>query len=188
MNAGSSSGPAFASFGTGSWIVEPSTISCAERIDVGANVYIGPGAWLSVVDEHHGRRYEPRLRIGDGTSFGPGLVIACIGEVSIGTKVLGGPRVFIGDTYHDYRAPDIAIVDQPMRDPRPVHIESGAFLGVGSVILPGVTVGARAYVGANAVVTSDVPPNAVVGGNPARIITQWDEHLQRWVDTPPARS
>ncbi|HTU95775.1 MAG TPA: acyltransferase [Solirubrobacteraceae bacterium] len=181
MSQGTSGGPAFASFGQGSWIVEPSTISCPERIEVGDHVYIGPGAWLSVVEEHHGRRYEPRLRIGHGTSFGPGLVIACIGEVTIGTRVLGGPRVFIGDTYHDYRAPQTAIVDQPMSEPQPVRIESGAFLGVGSVILPGVTIGERAYVAANAVVTGDVPANTVVGGVPARTITRWDERRQRWV-------
>jgi hypothetical protein len=96
--------------------------------------------------------------------------------------VLGGPRVFIGDTYHDYRAPDTAVTDQPMSDPRPVLIGSGAFLGVGSVILPGVTIGERAYVGANAVVTNDVPPNAVVGGVPARIIKRWDGQEERWVD------
>jgi acetyltransferase-like isoleucine patch superfamily enzyme len=174
--------PAFASFGHGSHIAEPFTVSCPERIDIGEEVYIGPGAWFSVVDEHHGRRYEPRVWIGHGTSLGPGLVIACIGEVSIGARVLSGPRVFIGDTYHDYRAPDTAVIDQPMSDPRPVLIGSGAFLGVGSVILPGVTIGERAYVGANAVVTSDVPPNSVVGGAPARIIKRWDRDGERWVD------
>jgi acetyltransferase-like isoleucine patch superfamily enzyme len=183
--------PAFASFGHGSHIVGPFTVSCPERIDIGEDVYIGPGAWFSVVDEHNGRRYEPRVWIGHGTSLGPGLVISCIGEISIGARVLGGPRVFIGDTYHDYRAPDTAVIDQPMSDPRPVLIGSGAFLGVGSVILPGVTIGERAYVGANSVVTNDVPPNSVVGGVPARIIKRWDGHGERWVDergSPPGEA
>jgi acetyltransferase-like isoleucine patch superfamily enzyme len=176
--------PAFASFGHGSYIAEPFEVSCPERIDIGENVYIGPGAWFSVVDEHQRRHYEPRVWVGDGTSLGPGLVISCIGEVSIGARVLGGPRVFIGDAYHDYRAPNTAVIDQPMSDPRPVLIGSGAFLGVGSVILPGVTIGERAYVGANAVVTNDVPRNAMVGGVPARIIKRWDEESDRWVDEP----
>ena len=173
---------AFGRFGPGSYIAEPFTMSCPERIDIGENVYIGPGAWFSVVDEHNERRYEPRIWIGDGASLGPGLVIACIGEISIGPRVLAGPRVFIGDTYHDYRDPDTAVADQPMSSPRPVVIGSGAFLGVGSVILPGVTIGERACIGANAVVTSDVPPNAVVAGVPARVIKRWDDDNKRWID------
>ena len=95
-----------------------------------------------------------------------------------------GPRVLIGDAYHDYRDPDTAGADQPMSSPRPVVIGSGAFLGVGSVILPGVTIGERACIGANAVVTSDVPRNAVVVGSPARVIKRWDDDSERWVDEP----
>jgi UDP-2-acetamido-3-amino-2,3-dideoxy-glucuronate N-acetyltransferase len=49
-------------------------------------------------------------------------------------------------------------------------IERGASIGGGATVLPGVTIGARALVGAGAVVTRDVPPYAVVAGNPARIV------------------
>ena len=53
-------------------------------------------------------------------------------------------------------------------------IGAGAFLGVGSSVLPGVAVGEGAFVGAAAVVTRDVPAHAVVVGNPARVIREWD--------------
>jgi acetyltransferase-like isoleucine patch superfamily enzyme len=128
------------------------------------------GAWLSVITEHNGVTYEPALTIGDGTTLGHGLLIACVQEVTIGTRVLASDRVFIGDTSHGYVQPDTAVIDQPMTPPRPVRIGDGAFLGVNAVVLPGVTIGARAYVGASAVVTKDVPPGAVVAGNPARVI------------------
>ena len=173
--------PRFASFGRRSWIEEPSRVSCAERIDVGADVYIGAGSWLSVVDEHLGCRYDPHLVIGNGVSLGPGIVISCTGRVEIGDRVLAASRVFIGDSYHDYRDPDAAVSDQPMSDPDPVYIGSGAFLGIGAIILPGVTVGEHAYVGAGAVVTRDVPPRAVVAGNPARIIRRWYADRQAWI-------
>jgi acetyltransferase-like isoleucine patch superfamily enzyme len=53
---------------------------------------------------------------------------------------------------------------------RPIVIESGAWVGAGCVILPGVTVGAGAVVAAGSVVTEDVPPNVLVGGVPAKLI------------------
>ncbi len=156
-------------------------MTCPERIEIGADVQIGAGSWLSVVDEHLGRRYSPRLVIGDGVSLGPGIVIACMGSVEIGDRVLTASRVFIGDTYHEYRGPNTAVIDQPMAEPDPVQIGAGAFLGIASIILPGVTVGERAYVAAGAVVTADVPSCTLVAGNPARIIKRWDAGRQSWI-------
>ena len=53
---------------------------------------------------------------------------------------------------------------------RPVHIGERCFIGGGSVILPGVTVGDESIVGAGSVVFDDVPPRSIVGGNPARVL------------------
>jgi acetyltransferase-like isoleucine patch superfamily enzyme len=178
--------PSFASFGPGSTVAEPYRISCPERIHIGSNVHIAAGCWLSVVDEHLGRRYDPHLVIGDGANLGPDIVIACVGTIEIGPRVLTASRVFIGDTYHDYRDPHTAVLDQPMVDPEPVHIGEGAFLGIGSMVMPGVIVGERAYVAAGAVVTRHVPPSTVVAGNPARMIRRWDQSLQRWVGSAPS--
>lgn len=178
--AGATAPAAFASFGAGSRIVEPAAVLAPHRIHIGAQVTINAGCWLSVVEEHAGRRYEPVLRIGDGCLIGHDLVIACIGEVTLGSDVMTADRVFIGDTYHDFRDPGVAILRQPMAEPRPVRIGDGAFLGINAVVLPGVSVGARAYVAAGAVVTADVPPNTVVAGNPARVIRRWDPAAREW--------
>lgn len=61
----------------------------------------------------------------------------------------------------------------------PVVIKDDVFIGRGATILPGVTIGPRAIVGAGAVVSKDVPPNSVVAGNPARFIRTLDEHVAR---------
>ena len=53
---------------------------------------------------------------------------------------------------------------------RPIRLCGNVWIGAGAIVLPGVTVGENAIVGAGAVVTRDVPPNAVMGGNPARLI------------------
>lgn len=63
-----------------------------------------------------------------------------------------------------------------------VVIDRGAFVGLGSTILPGVTVGEGAVVGAGSVVTRDVEPWTVVAGNPARLICSVDELATKWAD------
>lgn len=72
----------------------------------------------------------------------------------------------------------------------PVIIKDDVFIGYGAIILPNVTIGPRAIVGAGSVVSRDVPPNSVVAGNPARFIRSLDEHLDRMqkrTDTYPWR-
>ena len=106
--------------------------------------------------------------------------VACVGEVVIEEEVLTAAMVFIGDTYHDYSDPDRAVLDQPMAVPKPVRIGRGAFLGIGSIVLQGVTVGEQAYVAAGAVVTTDVPPRTLVAGNPARPVRRYEAESATW--------
>jgi carbonic anhydrase/acetyltransferase-like protein (isoleucine patch superfamily) len=169
---------AFASFGEGSWIVPPARVLTPEAISIGRDVTIHEHAWLSVVPAIEG--VKPRFDIGDRCSIGRLCHIACVGEIVIEEEVLTAAMVFIGDTYHDYADPDRPVLDQPMAHPKPVHIGRGAFLGIGSIVLQGVTIGEQAYVAAGAVVTSDVPPRTLVGGNPARPVRHYDESTGKW--------
>jgi len=168
----------FAAFGEGSWIVPPARVFYPGCITIGAGVLIHEHAWLSVVRLEG---TEPSLVIGDRCSLGRLVHIACVGEIVIEEDVLTSDRVFIGDTYHDYTDPDAPVKRQPMAPPKPVRIGRGSFLGIGSVILQGVTVGPQAYVAAGAVVTRDVPARTLVVGNPARPIRTYDEQRQKWV-------
>jgi acetyltransferase-like isoleucine patch superfamily enzyme len=187
----------FGSFGSKSHICAPLTVvGSPDSIHVGDNVHLGPNATLSAVREHHGQSYDPLVTIGDGCSFGEQLFISCCGAVSIGREVMASARVVLTDNYHAYEDPSVAPIHQPLSEPNPVRVGDGAFLGVGCVVLPGVTLGVRAYVGANAVVTKDVPPWTIVAGNPARAIRQWNgnewtrtssgsEDLCHQTDAPP---
>ncbi|MBA3437406.1 MAG: hypothetical protein H0U14_05360, partial [Thermoleophilaceae bacterium] len=143
----------FELLGENSIVHPPALVIGPERIRVGRDVVIHPGAFFSVLGDHGGKQYDARLTIGDRARIGSGLVVGCAGSVEIGVDVLIADRVFIGDTYHDYRDVARPIAQQGLVDPRPVSIGSGAFLGVGSAVLPGVTAGEGAFVGANAVVT-----------------------------------
>ncbi len=64
-----------------------------------------------------------------------------------------------------------------------IVIKDNCFIGIRSIIMPNVTIGPNAIVGAGAVVTKDVPPNTIVGGNPARIIGTTDEYRKRFLAT-----
>jgi carbonic anhydrase/acetyltransferase-like protein (isoleucine patch superfamily) len=174
---------AFGAFGVDSWIVPPARVTTPASIFIGDRVQVLEHSFLSVVAAVEG--ITPRLTIGDDTSIGAQCHIACVGEIEIGPRVLTAARVFIGDTYHGYEAPDLAVMDQPMATPAKVTIHEGAFLGIGSAVLRGVTVGAHACVAAGAVVTRDVPARSLVAGNPARVIKQWDEHRAEWVSVEP---
>ena len=168
----------FGAFGTGTVIVPPSRIATPGAIFLGSNVTILENAFVSVVAAVDG--HAPRLTIGDRTSIGVQVHIACVGEIDIGPDVLTAPRVFIGDTYHRYQDPDLPIIAQPMAVPEKVVIGAGSFLGIGSAVLMGVTVGEHTYVSAGAVVTHDVEPFTVVVGNPARPVRRWDSGAGEW--------
>ena len=87
------------------------------------------------------------------------------GGITVGNDVFIGPKVNLITINHD--------VDPDNRSAtygRPIKIEDKVWIGINSTILPGVTLGYGAIVGANSVVTKDVPPMTVVAGNPARII------------------
>jgi acetyltransferase-like isoleucine patch superfamily enzyme len=174
---------AYGAYGAGTWVVPPARVTTPERIFLEDDVIVHEHSWLSVVRAVDG--VEPTLRIGAGSRIGRFAHIACVGSIDIGPDVLTAERIFIGDTYHGYEDPTLPVLHQPMADPEPVVIGRGAFLGVGSIVLMGVTVGEHAYVGAGAVVTADVAPCTLVVGNPARPVRRWDEAAQDWLKIAP---
>lgn len=163
---------AFRRFGARSLLLPPVRVNSPECIEIGEDVVMLEHGWLSVRAEHAGGP-PPRLAVGDRVRLGRGISIACIGEVVIGDDVMTSDGVFIADCFHEYADPHTPVLHQPMSAPAPVRIERGAYLGAGSVVLPGVTVGAGAYVGEGAVVTRDVPARSVVLGNPARVVDSY---------------
>lgn len=119
-------------------------------------------------------RADPRnLTIGESTIIGHSCTFAAHGEIRIGKNVAVAPAVTIITSEHVIGGTERRHTDASYTTP--VVIEDGAALMWGSMILPGVTVGHGAIVGAGAVVTRNVPPNAFVGGVPARIIKMLPE-------------
>jgi len=94
-------------------------------------------------------------------------------EVRIGPNVLIGPAIQIYAAAH-LLEPEGRI--RGLKVDKPIVIEDNVWMGGGAVLLPGVTIGRNAVVGAGAVVPRNVPSNTVVAGNPAKVI----RHLEQW--------
>jgi acetyltransferase-like isoleucine patch superfamily enzyme len=91
------------------------------------------------------------------------------GELIIGDNVIIGPYCLILTAQHEYRDTTIPIMDQPLRLGK-VEIHNDVWIGAFVVVLPDVVIGKGVVIGANSVVTKDVPDYAVVVGSPAKVI------------------
>jgi acetyltransferase-like isoleucine patch superfamily enzyme len=137
------------------------------QVGKGAQIELGRWSWLG-----HGtkiRCHEGRVSVGAKTVMGQECTISAFKSVKIGRECVIADRVMFIDFDHG-----VVEVERPIRlqgiYKRDVDVGNNVWIGYGACILRGVTVGDNAVIGTNAVVTKDVPPNAVVAGLPAKII------------------
>lgn len=122
----------------------------------------------------------PDSRIGEKCNIGQNVVIGPRVVIGRGCKIQNNVSVYEGITLEDYVFCGPSIVFTNIHTPRaairkmdqvcPTLVKRHATLGANSTIICGVTIGEYAFVGAGAVVTKDVPPHALVVGNPARLV------------------
>lgn len=158
-----------------------SSAPAAVRLGRGSSIYLGVMFDLGP---------EARVRVGDFTLMN-GSRIICDAAIHIGDYCLISWNTVLMDTY---RVPVASSARRPLlelaaqRSPRrveadapsrPICIGNSVWIGFDSCVLPGVTVGEGAIVGARSVVAEDVPPYAIVAGNPARVIRQLDADESR---------
>lgn len=118
------------------------------------------------------------VSIGDNSLVGIGSVV--IGPVVIGPDVIIAQHVVMSGLNHEYEDIHTPIHRQPVSTRR-ITIEPECWIGANAVITAGVTVGRHSVVAGGSVVTKDVPPYSVVGGNPARLLKQYDAAQKAWV-------
>ena len=110
--------------------------------------------------------YGYNISLGAGVFLNFNCVILDVVAVTIGDRTQIGPGVQILTADHPR---DLATRETGLEFGRPIHIGRNVWIGGGALILPGVTIGDDAIVGAGSVVTRDVPAGATVMGNPARM-------------------
>lgn len=121
------------------------TISRCEKINIGSHVYIGP---------------EP--------------YIYADGGLTIESHTIIGPRITILTSNHNFRSDKLLPFDE-ISYLEPVHIGKFVWIGANVSICPGVHIGAGSVIAMGSVVTKDVPSGSIVGGNPAKVISQRDQ-------------
>lgn len=97
-----------------------------------------------------------------------------LGAITIADDVLFGPAVLIFTGKHVFSDPRVPVMNQGVEPPKNVVIKRGAWVGAGTIIVGGVTIGENAVIGAGSVVTRDIPDGALAVGAPARVIRPAD--------------
>ncbi|MFN5602743.1 MAG: acyltransferase [Acidimicrobiaceae bacterium] len=162
---------------------KPTTIFNEQYISIGDNTLIGPGVALSAgMVPGQECITNPVVTIGDRCLIGKGSGIVGHFSITIGNDVWTGHHVYITDQNHGYEDVTRPISEQSQPE-RAVSIGNGSWLGHGSIVLPGVTIGEHVVVGANSVVTKDIPSFSVAVGSPARVIRRYVDG-DGWVDVP----
>lgn len=161
--------PRYISLGRNVSLGDDSSISGLSRdgVRIGDHVRIREHVWIqatSTLDQP-----GVGLTIGEGTYVGPRCMLGAGGGIAIGRCVTLGAAVHVLAENHRFQDPDLPIPDQGVTR-QGITIEDEVWIGNAAILLDGVRVGRGAVIGAGAVVTRDVPPNAIAAGNPARVI------------------
>jgi acetyltransferase-like isoleucine patch superfamily enzyme len=137
------------------------------RLEIGANVLFEPGVWITAPD-------PARVRIGAGTFLNLGVMVAAVGVVEIGEHCMLANGCLVTDADHRFDDPDRPVPWQGFSSKGPTRLGANVWCGANVVVTSGVTIGERCVIGANSVVTRDIPAFSVAAGAPAKVLRRVD--------------
>lgn len=168
----------FRKFHISSRFVKPMllTPSC---ISVGRNVFVFNNARIEGIRKYKDTTFHPHIILEDGVTIQQNVHITCATQVLIKRNTSVSANVTITDINHPYA--DISLpIEQQDIETRPVQIGEDCKLYNNVVILPGVTIGKHCVIGANSVVTKDIPDYSVAVGAPARVVKLYNPTTKQW--------
>lgn len=163
----------FPNIGKGVYIEKLQLLKGAKYIHIGCGVSIMKGSIITAWDNYFGQKFTPKVVIEDNVIINPYAHITSCNCIRIGKGTLLGKNVTITDNSHGNITANechTSPLKRPLFSKGPVIIGKNVWIGDKATILPNVTIGDGAIIGANAVVTKDVPSYSIVGGNPAKIL------------------
>jgi acetyltransferase-like isoleucine patch superfamily enzyme len=149
------------------WPVHGNVLSALRegRLEIGPQTVFEPGVWITAPD-------QARIHIGSGCFLNLGVMVASMNLVEIGDHCMFANGCFVSDAAHRFDDPELPVPWQGFTTKGPTRVGDNVWCGAGVVITSGVTVGRRSVIGANSVVTEDIPPYSIAAGAPARVIKQ----------------
>lgn len=159
--------------GKHSLVIPPLKYNHPENITILDNAVVQKYGWLYCcnVDSH--------IIIEKNVQIGHFFHCVALKEVHISESVLIADKVFLSDCTHNYADITRSIIESGISHLANVNIGAGSWIGEGVSIL-GVSIGKHCIIGANSVVTKDIPDYCVVAGNPARIIKKYNADTNFW--------
>ncbi|HEY1510638.1 MAG TPA: acyltransferase [Solirubrobacteraceae bacterium] len=133
------------------------------RLEIGPQAVLEPDVWLTAPG-------SAQIRIGGGTFLNIGVMVAALELVEIGEHCMFANGCFVSDGSHRFDDPHKPVPWQGFTTKGPTRIGDNVWCGAHAVITSGVTVGERSVIGANSVVTTDIPPFSIAAGAPARVL------------------
>jgi len=133
------------------------------RLEIGEGVLLEPGVWITAPG-------DARVRIGAGTFLNMNVMVAAAELVEIGEHCMFANGCFVSDASHRFDDPVKPVPWQGFTTKGPTRIGDNVWCGTHVVITSGVSIGERAVIGANSVVTQDIPSFSVAAGAPARVL------------------
>jgi acetyltransferase-like isoleucine patch superfamily enzyme len=133
------------------------------RLEVGAGTLFEPNVWITAPA-------PARVRIGQGTFLNIGVMVASTVLVEIGSRCMLANGCFVTDGNHRFDDPGRPVTWQGFTSKGPTRIGDNVWCGANVVVTSGVTIGARCVIGANSVVTTDIPAGSIAAGAPARVL------------------
>ncbi|MGO9902106.1 MAG: acyltransferase [Solirubrobacteraceae bacterium] len=139
------------------------------KFEIGRDARVELGRWVWIGHDSKVRAHEGTVSIGAKSVLGQECTISCYQRVAIGRECIIADRAMLIDFDHHTAETETPVRLQGIYK-RDVIVGNNVWMGYGACVLRGVQVGDNSVIGTNAVVTHDVPDNAVVGGVPARLI------------------
>jgi acetyltransferase-like isoleucine patch superfamily enzyme len=152
--------------------LRPFAIGRGFDLEVGGDASVRLAGSLTIGRDFTGRVYGS-LSIGNRVFFNRGCYLAVLDNVSIGNNCIFGEGVSIHDENHVYGSDDVAIASRGFTA-KPIVIEDNVWVGAKATIVAGVHIGRNAVIGANAVVTRNIPAYTIAAGVPARVVRRVD--------------
>lgn len=166
----------FKCLGKRSKVFLPMVIQGKQYIEIQENVNLSTGIYLAATNQ---TGHTPEIIIGRGTRLGNFNHIYATRSIVIEENVLTSERVYISDNLHSYADIKRPIIAQEINQVSNVRIGSGSWLGQ-NVCVIGCSIGKNCVIGANAVVTKDIPDYCVAVGIPAKVIKKYNPELKKW--------